>query len=40
MEYEAHAKINLLLNVLGRRPDGYHELCTICLLYTSDAADD
>ena len=29
MEYEAHAKINLLLNVLGRRPDGYHELCTI-----------
>lgn len=29
MEYEAHAKINLFLNVLGRRPDGYHALCTI-----------
>ena len=29
MEYEAHAKINLLLNVLGRRPDGYHDLSMV-----------
>ena len=26
MEIQAHAKVNLTLDVLGRRPDGYHEL--------------
>ncbi len=26
MEIKAHAKINLCLNVVGRRDDGYHEL--------------
>ena len=26
---EAHAKINLTLEVLGRRPDGYHEIASI-----------
>ena len=26
---QAPAKINLALDILGRRPDGYHELCTI-----------
>ena len=25
----AHAKINLFLRVLGRRPDGYHEIRTL-----------
>ena len=25
----AHAKVNLRLRILGRRPDGYHELDTI-----------
>lgn len=34
----AHAKINLGLEVLGRRPDGYHELRTI--LQTIDFHDD
>ncbi len=43
---QAHAKINLTLDVLGRRADGYHELATImqtidlydtlCLSATSD----
>ena len=26
MEIRAHAKLNLTLDVLGRRPDGYHDL--------------
>src|SRR4051812_14756474 len=25
----AYAKVNVVLEVLGRRPDGYHEICTI-----------
>ena len=29
MRVRAHAKVNLFLRVLGRRPDGYHELETI-----------
>ncbi|AEB10982.1 4-(cytidine 5'-diphospho)-2-C-methyl-D-erythritol kinase [Marinithermus hydrothermalis] len=29
METLAHAKVNLGLSVLGRRPDGYHELHTL-----------
>ena len=29
MRVEAHAKINLTLEVLGKRPDGYHELRSI-----------
>ena len=26
MEVQAHAKLNLTLDVLGRREDGYHDL--------------
>ncbi|NMA93644.1 MAG: 4-(cytidine 5'-diphospho)-2-C-methyl-D-erythritol kinase, partial [Clostridiales bacterium] len=26
IEVQAHAKVNLILNVLGKRPDGYHEI--------------
>jgi 4-diphosphocytidyl-2-C-methyl-D-erythritol kinase len=37
LEVRAFAKINLTLEVLGRRPDGYHEVCTI--LQTIDLAD-
>ena len=37
MEVRAYAKINLNLEVLGRRPDGYHEVRTI--LQTIDLAD-
>lgn len=29
LKVEAHAKINLTLDVVGKRPDGYHELRTI-----------
>ncbi len=38
MRTKAYAKINLTLEVLGRRPDGYHEVRTI--LQTIDLADD
>ena len=38
MKIKAHAKINLTLEALGRRPDGYHEVRT--LLQTVDLADD
>jgi len=37
LEIKAYAKINLTLEVLGRRPDGYHEVKTI--LQTIDLAD-
>ncbi len=37
MEASAYAKINLTLEVLGRREDGYHEVMTI--LQTVDLAD-
>ena len=37
MEVEAYAKINLTLEVLGRRPDGYHQVSTI--LQTIGLAD-
>ena len=29
MEVSAFAKLNLTLDVLGKRPDGYHELCMV-----------
>lgn len=29
MEIECHAKVNLTLDVLGRRPDGYHEIRSV-----------
>ena len=31
MTVEAHAKINWTLEVLGERPDGYHELKSVVL---------
>ena len=37
MEIRAYAKINLTLEVLGRRPDGYHEVATV--LQTIDLSD-
>ena len=37
MEIQAYAKINLTLEVLGERPDGYHELQTV--IQTVDLAD-
>ena len=37
MEIKAYGKINLTLEVLGRRPDGYHEMRTV--LQTIDLAD-
>ena len=37
MEIPAYAKLNLVLEVLARRPDGYHEVRTI--LQTIDLAD-
>lgn len=38
MKLEAHAKINLILNILGKRPDGYHEIET--LMQSIDLHDD
>ena len=35
---EAHAKLNLTLEILGRRPDGYHELASV--MQTIDLHDD
>ena len=29
MEVQAFAKLNLTLDVLGKRPDGYHDLCMV-----------
>ena len=29
IELQAHAKINLTLEVLGKRPDGYHEIASV-----------
>ncbi len=37
MEIEAFAKLNLTLDVLGRRPDGYHDLRMV--MQTVDLAD-
>ena len=37
LEVSSFAKINLGLRVLGRRPDGYHEIKTV--LQTIDLAD-
>jgi 4-diphosphocytidyl-2-C-methyl-D-erythritol kinase len=34
----ARAKINLTLDILGRRPDGYHDLASV--MHTLDLADD
>ena len=31
MNIEAHAKVNLTLEVLGDRPDGYHDLCSVVM---------
>src|SRR5438067_7385639 len=36
--YRTYAKINLTLEVLGRRDDGYHELAS--LVHTISLADD
>ncbi|MFA7468299.1 MAG: 4-(cytidine 5'-diphospho)-2-C-methyl-D-erythritol kinase, partial [Desulfotomaculaceae bacterium] len=38
MLVKAHAKINLLLDVVGIRPDGYHELKTV--MQTLSLSDD
>lgn len=35
---EAHAKLNLTLEILGKRPDGYHELASV--MQTIDLHDD
>jgi len=29
VQVRAYAKVNIVLEVLGRRPDGYHEICSI-----------
>lgn len=29
IKLRAHAKINLSLDIIGKRPDGYHDLCSI-----------
>ncbi len=38
MRFVSHAKINLNLEILGRRPDGYHEIQT--LMHRIDLADE
>lgn len=38
MRVRAHAKVNLSLEVTGRRPDGYHDLVSV--MQTVDLADD
>jgi 4-diphosphocytidyl-2-C-methyl-D-erythritol kinase len=38
MRVRAHAKVNLWLRVLGRRPDGYHQIETV--FHGIDLADD
>jgi 4-diphosphocytidyl-2-C-methyl-D-erythritol kinase len=38
MLYRCYAKINLTLEIVGRRPDGYHELAS--LVHTISLADD
>ena len=44
MKLNAYAKINLILNVLGTRPDGYHEVemlmqaISLCDVVTVEAA--
>ena len=37
IQVQAHAKINLCLEVMGRRDDGYHQVATV--LHTADLAD-
>ena len=37
LELSASAKVNLALEVLSRRPDGYHEIATV--MQTVDLAD-
>ena len=32
---DAYAKINIYLDVLGKRPDGYHELSMIMQVFRS-----
>ena len=29
LELKSHCKVNFLLNILGKRPDGFHELETV-----------
>ncbi|HEY0580870.1 MAG TPA: 4-(cytidine 5'-diphospho)-2-C-methyl-D-erythritol kinase, partial [Chloroflexota bacterium] len=36
--YRCYAKVNLTLEILGRRDDGYHELAS--LVHTISLADD
>ena len=38
MLYRCYAKVNLTLEILGRRPDGYHDL--VSLVHTIGLADD
>ena len=38
MEVRANAKLNLTLDVLGKRPDGYHDLRMI--MQSVELADD
>ena len=33
MEVQANAKLNLTLDVLGKRPDGYHDMRMVMHLY-------
>ena len=40
LETRAYAKLNLSLDVLDRRSDGYHEMRMVCLLYTSPSPRD